>query len=483
MRSILALLVCLPWIVLAEAKVVITGTIDGVAEGTVELAIDKSFLGEHEQIQQARIKNGKFEISFELDQHRIATFSHQTNTIQLFLEPGDKIDINLADSTVNFTGTGAINNQFLLDFNNQFSADYDEAGLMETINASAIDEYEMKIFDNRQTQMTYYTEYPEAASFTNLFRSYIEGHIQYQYYQALLKYPLLKPGDEEQLTVNSLPNIMIEDMSKKAPLMNRDAVISSAYRGYLHNYIAYHAGRSNNFEKFEDHGIFLEKKYNYALRYLSGEIFTYYLAKELYEFCGKATPAAVQKVYTALTDSDVDGRYGELIGSRCEEPLKAKIPKPKKEKVKTEKVKEPQSPKYDFKMVGLSGKDVSIDDFRGKVIYVDFWASWCGPCRQQFPHAKELKNMLTKDQQKHVVFLYISIDNTEDRWKGAIEKYELEGEHAFSPGGWGSGAASYFKVTSIPRYMLIDKKGNIADPNAKRPSSREAILNDILMLL
>ena len=136
----------------------------------------------------------------------------------------------------------------------------------------------------------------------------------------------------------------------------------------------------------------------------------------------------------------------------------------------------------EFKLLGFNGKEISLNDFKGKVIYIDFWASWCGPCRQQFPYSKLLHDQLSENQKKEVVFLYISIDNTEEIWKKAVNDLQLEGEHALSPGGWNSFVAKYYHITSIPRYLLIDKKGNVVNQNAKRPSD-EATLQDILNLI
>ena len=91
--------------------------------------------------------------------------------------------------------------------------------------------------------------------------------------------------------------------------------------------------------------------------------------------------------------------------------------------------------------------------------------------------------MFTPQQLKNIVFLYISIDGSEDAWKAAVNQLGIEGKLAISPGNWQSEIAKFFQINSIPRYMLIDTKGNIVDLNAKRPSSGQQIYNDIIHLL
>ena len=134
-------------------------------------------------------------------------------------------------------------------------------------------------------------------------------------------------------------------------------------------------------------------------------------------------------------------------------------------------------PPNTFSYTNLKGEKVILEDFKGKVVYVDFWASWCGPCRAEFPFSKQLHERLTDKQKEKIVFLYISIDDKEPTWKNALNALQLIGEQ-----GWNPGAAQYFGIPSIPRYMLIDKKGQIIDGNAKRPSSGDAILADMLKL-
>jgi hypothetical protein len=99
------------------------------------------------------------------------------------------------------------------------------------------------------------------------------------------------------------------------------------------------------------------------------------------------------------------------------------------------------------------------------------------------PYSKQLHDMFTTQQQKQIVFLYISIDQSEDAWKNAAKQLGIEGKQGISPGNWQSQVATYFQINSIPRYMLIDKNGSFVDMNAKRPSSGQETYEDIVKLL
>ena len=120
------------------------------------------------------------------------------------------------------------------------------------------------------------------------------------------------------------------------------------------------------------------------------------------------------------------------------------------------KEKEDTSGKDELGLKDLSGKSFSLSELKGKVVYIDFWASWCGPCRQMMPYSKQLHENLTEKQKKQITFLYISIDANEDAWKKAINDLGMEGTMLISPGNWTSKVCSYFQINSIPRYMIME---------------------------
>ncbi len=118
----------------------------------------------------------------------------------------------------------------------------------------------------------------------------------------------------------------------------------------------------------------------------------------------------------------------------------------------------------DFTMNDRDGKPVKLSDFRGKVMLVDFWASWCGPCRKENPHVVELYH---KYHDKGFDVLGVSLDKTKEPWLAAIEKDGLVWNHVSDLKGWTNSAAQLYGVTSIPHTVLVDREGKIIARNLR----------------
>ena len=105
-----------------------------------------------------------------------------------------------------------------------------------------------------------------------------------------------------------------------------------------------------------------------------------------------------------------------------------------------------------------SGQAIGLSSLRGKVVLIDFWASWCGPCRQENPN---VVNLYEKYKDKGFEIYGVSLDKEEGKWKEAIHQDGIHWVHVSDLQEWRSAAASLYAVTSIPSTFLIDRDGKI----------------------
>ena len=129
----------------------------------------------------------------------------------------------------------------------------------------------------------------------------------------------------------------------------------------------------------------------------------------------------------------------------------------------------------DFSWQDANGKIVHLSDLKGKVVLIDFWATWCGPCRMTIPHVEAIYN---KFKDKGVVVIGVNLDNQASRQK--VEQFIKEKGITYLVIGDPNGAvASQYGATSIPRFFFIDKHGRIAkmvvgyDPNMEQVFTQE----------
>jgi thiol-disulfide isomerase/thioredoxin len=132
----------------------------------------------------------------------------------------------------------------------------------------------------------------------------------------------------------------------------------------------------------------------------------------------------------------------------------------------------------DFTAVDMNGRKVSLSSLKGKVIYVDLWATWCGPCLAEMPHYDSLKIKYKDNNQ--VAFVSLSIDDGTDLWIKNVEKRNADGIQ------WliNRTKLDAYNIVGIPRTLLIDKNFKIVDMNGPVPSSKElpAILDNLIKM-
>lgn len=132
----------------------------------------------------------------------------------------------------------------------------------------------------------------------------------------------------------------------------------------------------------------------------------------------------------------------------------------------------------DIKLASPNGKEFSLSSLKGQVVLLDFWASWCGPCRRENPNVVKVYD---KYKDKGFTIFSVSLDRAKEPWVAAIEKDNLKWQyHVSDLKWWQSTAAALYGVHSIPNTFLVDRNGNIAAIGLRGAEAIEAALQGVL---
>jgi thiol-disulfide isomerase/thioredoxin len=256
---------------------------------------------------------------------------------------------------------------------------------------------------------------------------------------------------------------------KKTPLDTIETL--SLYRKYQNKYYLYHSIK-------EGRNLLGPAQRKFKHWYHIESITTDIQVKNFEKFTGKEPDR--EKLFKTRYDSTFWNTYNILKATPLEDNIVAHIGKD--QSLNKQFVAYDSSERERF----FSGKEdeekfnAFLKNNKGRVLYVDFWASWCAPCIKEMSASKAL----VEKYKGRVGFVYVSLDEDIDAWRAAIKKYDINKPFIANHFriGPNSDAMTLFDMQTIPRYVLINKKGNFVDQNAKRPSDPR-IENDLEHLL
>lgn len=188
-------------------------------------------------------------------------------------------------------------------------------------------------------------------------------------------------------------------------------------------------------------------------------------------------------VFKSALDKKQKEDLAKLESSNLDERLVAQI-KPRiaqegmmltqyyNQKAAAKKIEGTLSASFDYE--NHKGGKTKLEDLRGKYVYIDVWATWCGPCRAEIPHLKKVEE---KYHDKNIEFVSISVDTDKDheKWQKFVVDKELGGIQLFADKNWNSDFIKAFGINSIPRFLLIGPDGKVVKADAARPSSSQLI--------
>ena len=446
-----------------EEKTIITGTIDNPVTEKFEITYPKDLItGREEKHEIILDENNSFYLELDIRKPVVTQLQLRgEDPVILYIKPGDDLHIS-ADgddfkSSLSFAGKNADNNSFLFKYHKNLDNKYKQQQIFDKITSLEPAKFIEFVEEMLNSKKKFFNNKAENESISEDLINYMETEIVYEYYTYRLIYPMyvLSKSKWEELPKDYFD--FLEDARSK---MADNKLISSNYRSFVEHYLDYY--KSENPDAAPDGLSNAETNIYIAEKLLDDKTLNHTKASLIYNefYLGEFENA--EKLYKSFVE--------DLKEEPCDNM--ANILTTTYENIQRTL---PGNPAPDFELTDINGESVSLSDFRGKVVYLDFWASWCPPCMREVPYARELKERF-KDEED-LVFLYISIDENPDAWRKTVKEREIKGVHLNVPGRYQEVPSSY-NVRWIPTYYIIDRNGIIFENNAKRPSN-ESIDDDL----
>ena len=374
---------------------------------------------------------GKASVVLPVDEPQYGIVKYKWKTKAIYLEPGKGLDViwdmRPSGLEIEFAGDGAEKNNFINGKETRVPV-MGDFGLKEDEFLEKIDQY---IADNNKVL--------ESKGFDKVFQEKEKARLLYDVCGILWQYAQNRDCSEEYIA--KMKSLMVEEDW----LLQLDS-----YTNFMEGAVAYFAGKA--LENQENASV-KEKTLNvlnYILSNIKNQAVREYLVSSFsisyIDSEGVDDAAEVKAIFDKeVTNPVMQAAFNNLYaqGSSVAKGSKA----------------------HGFKYLDINGKEVSLDDFKGRYVYIDIWATWCAPCREELPHLQMLEKAF---QGTNISFVSISTDQDEAKWKQTVKDEKMGGIQLHTGGD--EDFLNAFRVKGIPRFILINPEGRIENANMTRPS-------------
>lgn len=435
-------------------RTVVQGKAAGMSNGTASILIFANpFVNQPFKFDAPIQADGSFKIVFQLPVSVPATLTFANGIQQvIFIEPSDSLYVGCGIngnslSNLRFEGRGAANNTVLTAQNTLFTPGnmpYNTYDKVKELNAQ---QYRTFADSLRNIQRNSYEQLKKKNPTTPALDNLVFSNIDYPWASALMDYPQMNARYNAKNTYNIDGTYF--SFLNEIPVINDAAIFIKSYTDFVDKFLSERfAMEVINTNKDYDYEKMYADKYEFAKKQLQGEAFNFAGCKAILEGLMQGRIELIKPQMEDFIKNNKRVEYSQVIQNVFEQlkHLEAGQLAP------------------DYKLSTIDGKEISLSSLKGKVVYLDFWATWCGPCKQQLPHSIELKKKLTGQP---IEFVYISTDTNVEAWKKMVAEKQLPGLHLLAGA---SGIQNRYHVTGIPKYIVIGKDGKIANSHARRPS-------------
>jgi len=413
----------------------------------VNLTIVYDFISYKEEKSTLEVdQQGMYHFSTSLKDPVLAYLECGGKSIELYIYPGDIIDIDFDaqnfPNSVRFAGKSADLNTYLFEERIIFAIQMEIIKKKaESISPSQFAKLAESLYKKRKL---HFEKYQKKQTLNSQDRLFISSNIYFYFASQMFNYEDTQRFLQARETIE-LPKgfySFLHDM----PISVEGVLPNIHYASFIHQFLDYQLKLPINESS---------NKLDLAKQFFKGEVYAFIQAKELATMCqlGKSYEYG-QKIQNYI-DTNPYAQFNDVLRVVYNEnkPIQNGATAP------------------DFVLSDINGYTVKLSELKGKVVYIDFWATWCRPCIKSLTYSQRLLDKYNSDE---VVFLYVSMDKKLQPWKSYVTSQDLKGFHMNANSGQGylSDIAKLYKVKQLPTFVIIDKSGKIAFNRAGSPSSK-----------
>ncbi|WP_158607176.1 TlpA disulfide reductase family protein [Pontibacter oryzae] len=445
---------------LAQGKAVISGKITNPLDDYVALVTYANPLIPDEKVTEVELDGDSFRIEVPVQEATVAELLHGDEVVQVYLEPGYDLKLTVNGGkffkTIKYNGKGANENNYLAYATARFDEEQDYQVLPDNIKLKA-GEFTEFLDYRRADQLKSLDKYAAKYTLSEKFRSFILTEIEFGYAKDKLNYhPLREQALQLKLTK---PEASFYTFLEQLDLQRPQGHLSPAYVSFLQDYTFYYAQQAGSSKESEQ---FYKACYDVAGQKLQGAALMMAQAQVLKQ--------SIQFGHLKYTQQLLK----DFIARNPDQALNTYL----KQLSNANKSLAPGSMAPDFTAVDTAGNTVALSNFKGKLIYLNFWKSDCGLCLMELPHLQQLIGKLNAEK---VVFVNVALDETPEKWRQLVEQKQLQGEQLYA-GDQASDLMQRYNLKDVPAYFLVDENGQLANLKASHPNHPETI-RDLLNYL